>query len=387
MTIAGPLSVKGRFIVDAKGNRVKLAGVNWFGAHADLGVLPGLDRANRNQIATSIAKLGFNSVRLPFSLWMLNQTTPVPNQYLAANTDLRGKTPLEVFDACVAALTAAGLIVIPNCHMLDKGWCCSNNDRNGLWYNDGWPANQFTAGWQTIATRYKNNHLVAAMDIKNEPRPATVGGGTVTPTWGTGNAQTDFAAMYAGTGNAIHQIDPDVLIICEGLSYAGDLTAAGKHPVALARPGKVVYSMHDYPWYGHPANQLQQAYLDQMNQHGGYLMTQQTAPVWLGEFGIDQGAMANFGLGRPGQEGSAQTANWWSNIYEWLKQTDADWCWWGLNPTHAQSTTPSTGQFQFNWGDRAGEGILAADWSGVANPAVLALLQAVQPAHQGPGAH
>jgi hypothetical protein len=65
------------------------------------------------------------------------------------------------------------------------------------------------------------------------------------------------------------------------------------------------------------------------------------------------------------------------NVYAWLSQTDADWCWWGLNPTHAKATTPATGKLQFNWGDRAGEGILAADWSGVANPAVLEILQAI----------
>jgi len=35
MTIATPLSVSGRWIVDADGHRVKLAGVNWAGAHQD----------------------------------------------------------------------------------------------------------------------------------------------------------------------------------------------------------------------------------------------------------------------------------------------------------------------------------------------------------------
>ena len=88
--------------------------------------------------------MGFNCVRLPFSLWMTEQSHPVPNQYLAANPDLYGKTPMEVYDACVRALTGAGLIVIPNCHLLDYGWCCSTGDENGLWFNDRWPASKFT---------------------------------------------------------------------------------------------------------------------------------------------------------------------------------------------------------------------------------------------------
>jgi hypothetical protein len=35
-----PLSANGRFIVDAQGRRVRLAGVNWYGFHEDLGVAP-----------------------------------------------------------------------------------------------------------------------------------------------------------------------------------------------------------------------------------------------------------------------------------------------------------------------------------------------------------
>ncbi len=383
MSIAAPLSVIGRYIVDANGHRVRLAGVNWFGAHEDFGVVTGLHRVHRERIAEYVASLGFNSVRLPFSLSMLSQTTPVPDHCLAANPDLVGKTPLEIFDACVEALTGAGLIVIPNCHLLDRGWCCAGDDQNGLWFNEAWTAAQFTSGWQTITTRYKSNGLVAAMDIKNEPRPATVNGTKMTPSWGTG-PETDFQAMYMATGNAIHEIDPDVLIICEGLSYAGDLTGVASHPVVLTKPGKVVYSMHDYPWY-HASNQAQAAYLAQMNKAGGYLLTSQVAPVWLGEFGIDEGGMANFALGPTSQAGTAQTGVWWKNIYAWLTQTDADWCWWGLNPTHAKSTTPGTGKLQFNQGDRAGEGILAADWTGVANPAVMELLQDIMAPHVGPG--
>jgi len=147
------LSTSGRFIVDAHGRRIRLAGVNWYGAHEDLGVAPGLDRTDRRALARRIAGHGFNSVRLPFSLWMTEQTDLVPDQYLAANPDLVGATPIQVYDACVQALTGEGLIVIPNCHILDPGWCCAADDGNGLWYNTRWPAGKFFAAWQDIATR------------------------------------------------------------------------------------------------------------------------------------------------------------------------------------------------------------------------------------------
>jgi len=179
--MATPLSTSGRFIVDAHGRRVRLAGVNWYGAHEDLGVPPGLDRTHRSKLAKTIALHGFNSVRLPFSLWMTEQTKPVPDEYLAANPDLSGATPMQAYDACVEALTGAGLIVIPNCHMLDAGWCCSEADENGLWFNDRWPPAKFFAAWLGIAARYQENPLVAGMDILKSMIPPRTGPGDDAP--------------------------------------------------------------------------------------------------------------------------------------------------------------------------------------------------------------
>ena len=68
MSLAVPLSTSGRFIVDTHGRRVRLAGVNWYGASEDIGVPAGLDRTNRGTLAGLIAAQGFNSVRFPFSV-------------------------------------------------------------------------------------------------------------------------------------------------------------------------------------------------------------------------------------------------------------------------------------------------------------------------------
>jgi len=373
-----PLSTNGRFIVDARGRRVRLAGVNWYGAHEDDGVAPGLDRADRRTLARRIALHGFNSVRLPFSLWMTEQTAPVPEEYLAANPDLSGATPIQVYDACVEALTGAGLIVIPNCHILDAGWCCSGDDANGMWYNDRWPEAKFYAAWQQMAERYKSNPLVAAMDLMNEPRRTRVGWRVITPTWGT-RPKTDVAAMYTAVGNLIHQISPQVLIICEGLGYAADLTGVARHPVRLERSGKVVYSLHDYPWF-HPAGQSRQAYFDQMDRAGGFILGEQLAPLWIGEFGNDTRSLDNFG------RASSPAAVWWNNIEAWLAERDVDWSWWALNPTQPRGTVPVTGRHRSNWGDPEGYGLLAPDWRGVANPAVMDLLKAMIPPRTGPAA-
>ena len=372
-----PLSTSGRFIVDARGQRVRLAGVNWYGFHEDDGVAPGLDRTDRRTLARRIALLGFNSVRLPFSLWMTEQATPVPDQYLAANPDLSGATPIEVYDACVEALTEAGLIVIPNCHTLDPGWCCAGDDEQGLWYNNRWPAAKFFAAWQDMAARYRSNPLVAGLDIMNEPRRTRVGRRDLTPTWGSRH-KTDLAAMYTTAGNLIHEISPEVLIICAGPGYAADLTGVARHPVRLERPGKVVYSLHDYSWF-HPAGQPRAAYFDHMHRVGGYLLDSDMAPVWIGEFGTGTASLDNFG------RASSPQAMWWNNFEAWLTEHDVDWCWWALNGTQPRGTVPVAGRHRSHWGDPEGFGLLAPDWRGIANPGVLDILRSMIPPRTGPG--
>ena len=179
-----PLSASGRYIVDAHGRRVRLAGVNWYGAHEDDGVVPGLERTGRRALAPAIARHGFNSVRLPFSLWMTEQTTPVPDECLAANPDLAGATPMQVYDACVEALTGAGLVVIPNCHTLDPAGAARQTTAMACGITTaGQPGSSSRPGRHGGPVR--SNPLVAGMDIMNEPRRTRRAGRVLTPTWGT----------------------------------------------------------------------------------------------------------------------------------------------------------------------------------------------------------
>ena len=62
-----PLRTQGRFILDAKGKRLKLAAVNWYGAEEKDYVVAGLDVAPLPELARRIRLLGYNAVRLPWS--------------------------------------------------------------------------------------------------------------------------------------------------------------------------------------------------------------------------------------------------------------------------------------------------------------------------------
>jgi len=61
-----------------------------------------------------------------------------------------------------------------------------------------------------------------------------------------------------------------------------------------------------------------------------------------------------------------------------------DWCWWALNPTHGQSSTPGTSQIQYNWGAPEPYGLLTPDWRSVGYPAVVSMLRALMQPRSGP---
>lgn len=362
-----PLIVNGTSILDVDGAPVRLAGVNWGGAQQNGLVPAGLDKLHRDEIAARIVSWGLNHVRLPYAIgaFMTNggalKTGPVPApSSLAANPDLAGCSPWEVYQAVVTALTAAGLAVIPNQHLLFPGWCCAEADANGLWYNGSWPASTFTASWELVANEFAAVPLVIGYDLHNEPRPASVGGTVLTPTWGDGNARTDMRQLYTETIGAL--ASHDKLYFCEGLQYASDLTAAGSHPVVGTG---VVYSMHDYAWF-HPAGQALTAYYDQMDAAGGYLVMQDHAPLWIGEFGIGtDGPLASYDTG------------WLANFLSYANARELHWCWWELSATSVLGIQPVTNIVQAQPGSRETYGLMSGhDWQG-SQTSMLALLRQI----------
>src|SRR5258705_4500996 len=77
LSVQPPLRTDGRWIVDAKRRRVKLAGVNWYGAEEHDEVVGGLDHRPLDRIAACVAAMGFNTVRLPFSNAVVHERRPL----------------------------------------------------------------------------------------------------------------------------------------------------------------------------------------------------------------------------------------------------------------------------------------------------------------------
>lgn len=365
-----PLSTCGRWIVDAQGRRVKLAGVNWYGANDVKLVVGGLAKVSLSSVVIKIRDLGFNSVRLPFSNEMLHSTTAITDA-VAANPTLRGKTALEVFDATVEALTRAGLLVVLNNHSTHAMWCC-NYDDDGLWYTGDYSEEQWIADWELVAQRYAANPRVIGADLRNEIRIAKPVTGIFprVPNWGGGDAN-DWRAAATRAGDRIAAKTPGWLIIVEGLNSADDLTAVGGNPIVLKTPRKLVYSAHQYGFFlpGLPAipgvggtyETMDAGQLSAASQkQWGYLTEPArpfTAPVWLGEFG----------------DGATADPKWLTNLAAYLHETDVDWAYWAINGGPKAS------------GDPEPYGLLEDDWTTVRDDWRLSTLRPLQSATRGPG--
>lgn len=166
-----PLSVKGRYIVDTSGNRVKLGCVNWYGAEELDYIVGGLAYASIKTISDLITSYGFNCIRLPFSLELIDKNPVIKNStILKMEPSLIGKNAMDILDAVISGLTANNLMVILDNHMSDAEWCCSGSDHNGLWYTSTYPESQWLSLWSQIVTRYKENSHVIGCDLRNELR-------------------------------------------------------------------------------------------------------------------------------------------------------------------------------------------------------------------------
>jgi aryl-phospho-beta-D-glucosidase BglC (GH1 family) len=359
-TWSAPLSTRGRYIVDAQGNRFRLKGANWDGAqgswtgsgsvsdpanhHAGQdshGIPLGLDRVPLPQLIADFHQLGINTIRLPFSNEMIHATAPVPDEALAANPQLRGRTPLEVYDAVVDALSQSGFAVILNNHTNTSRWCCGV-DGNERW-NSGQSTQQWADDWVFMARRYASVPRVVGADLYNEVRRDVLDD----PNWGMGDNHDWYAAAQLAADRILTEGNPRLLIVIEGINWTGVpvdglphgrpvLTPARTLSHTLVDAHKLVYSAHFYGYTGphhsgatglgetHDARyqDLTRAELSAALDDEAFFVEESgrhyTAPVWVSEFGIGSG------------ETNTAARTWFGNVTDYFADHDADFAYWPL---------------------------------------------------------
>ncbi len=323
----GELSTHASQIVGRDGHPVRLACIGW------------------NQINESIplprqtslmAQHGFNCIRIS---WV----------------NARMQKDLATISRVVDAAAQAGLRLVLDNHTNESGHGPRDNwgaqQRNGLWYDQGGASDgtdgggnpgtvtdaRFLADWQQVARHFAGNQTVVAYDLRNEPLDYPH-----MSVWG-GGSDRDIAAMYSRVGNAIQVIDPTKLIVVEPPN--SDCRGVRQEPLTLNVAGKLVYSVHEYP--GEISGQKISngpALVARMNRMWGWLITENIAPVFVGEMGS---SMA-----------STQGHEWAQTIVPYLNGTALD----GLRiPPGGQGVSTDW----WAWGYFPGQnpnGSLQADW-------------------------
>ncbi|RPJ25640.1 MAG: glycoside hydrolase family 5 protein [Chloroflexi bacterium] len=325
----------GSKILDSSNKVVGFSGLNWFGFETSSNAPHGLWSRNWKSMLNQIKSQGYNVIRLPFSNAMLKPDVNPSGINYTINPDLEGLTSLQVMDKIIAGADARGLKIILDNHRSTSG---GGPESGGLWYTNEYPESSWIADWKRLAIRYKNNAAVIGVDLRNEPYGAC---------WGCGDSSKDWRLAAEKAGNAILSVNPNLLIIVEGVSeyngqytwWGGNLMGAKDYPVRLDVPDRLVYSTHEYPetiyrqpWFGDPNFPRNLPAI--WDKYWGYLIKENIAPVLIGEFGT--------------RYESVRDRQWLQAFRSYIQQNELSWSFWSLNP---------------NSGDTGG--LLLDNWIGV----------------------
>ncbi|NMF64457.1 cellulase family glycosylhydrolase [Brasilonema octagenarum] len=324
-----PLSTRGAKIIDAKGRQVLLRGVNWFGMETETHVPHGLWKRNYKEILAQIKTLGYNLIRLPYSVQaLLSPNISGIDFSIGSNQELEGKTPIEVMDLIIEEAESQGLLVLLDSH------CLSDKRIAELWYEDNFTEADWINTWTMLANRYKNQTNVIGGDLKNEPHGKA--------SWGTDDLATDWRLAAERAGNAILEVNPNWLIVVEGVEknvptqklpnhwHGGNLEGVKRYPVRLSRRNKLVYSPHEYgpgvaeqSWFSDRKFPKDLINRWQIGFH--YISSQNLAPIFVGEFG-----------GRKVDTNSKEGI-WQNEFVQYIKHKQLSFAYWSFNPNSSDT--------------------------------------------------
>jgi endoglucanase len=195
---------------------------------------------------------------------------------------------LQVIDDIVAYCGTIGLKI-----WFGRMWQNPTVGQTALFYGGAvsgsaitWDRAAVIADMVMLASRYANNPTVIGIELNNEVASPPC-------TFGDGNVDTDLQLFWTDAGNAILNVNPNLLIFCQsygvvelnasgvGVGTFGDLTGVAQFPVELNVPDRVVYTIHTYPATVNGATQSWALW----DQYWGYIYSQGIAPVLISEFG------------------------------------------------------------------------------------------------------
>lgn len=201
----------------------------------------------------SIAKWGFNSIRLPMHY---NLFTPLGQQGVYLE---KGFT---MVDQLLAWCKANNLYLILDLHAAPGGQSSGDISdyvagQPSLWESAANRA-QTVALWRKLAERYANEEYIGGYDLINETN------------WTLPNNNALLAQLMKDITAAIRQVDNNHILFIEGNSYANDYNG-----LTPKWDNNMAYSFHKY-WNDNTTSSLNFIFA---------IRDGQNVPIWLGEFG------------------------------------------------------------------------------------------------------
>ena len=331
-----PLGISGRYVMAANNTRVKLACVNWVG---HMGALLPESLATRpiQQLADGVPAMGFNCVRLTYAVETIqrrndNATNTAKSvlsdvsyaRLMTNNPWIANGTVWDCFQRLIEELAERRVMVIMDNHISDAEWCCSLEDSQRWFQKSRFPVQPwidtlaFVAGFlhdrASVDPRYR---YVVGMGLRNELM-----------CWDPFTSVPQWRQYMGQAAAAVHEADPDLLIVAGGLTMASQLDFIKKG--RLEPRAKVVYEAHIYNnFYVHPGwvsvgQYPTCAYLKWFLTSRVGVVLDVPAPLWLSEFGFDVDTFDPGNTNGPDNQ-------WFLCIIEWLEQYDVDWAVWVLH--------------------------------------------------------
>ncbi|XP_010437048.1 PREDICTED: uncharacterized protein LOC104720858 isoform X2 [Camelina sativa] len=332
-----PLSTKSRWIVDEKGQRVKLACVNW-PAHLQPTVAEGLSKQPLDSISKKIVSMGFNCVRLTWPLDLMTNDTlalkvTVKQSFESLklfedvlgiqthNPKILNLPLLNAFQEVVSNLGQNGVMVILDNHLTTPGWCCGENDLDAFFGYPNFDPKVWANGLSKMATLFKSATNVVGVSLRNEPRGAR----DYPDLW--------FRHMPEGA-EAVHAANPKLLVILSGIDFDTNLSFLRDRFFNVSFTDKLVFELHWYSfsdgrdsWRKHNSNDFCAKIITKVTRNGGFLVGR-GFPLMLTEFGTEE-------------SGRDISGNRYMNcLVAWAAQNDLDWAVWALTGDYYLRTGP-----------------------------------------------